>query len=122
MVQGVFVDNVPMVKITLVWDGFVKSDWFILDTGFTGDLQIPASHADELGITPSSISIMTIANGEKIAMPHALAFAEIEGITARVQVGISNGSSLVGISFLAKFGYRAIVDCKYKTVALDKPL
>ena len=55
-------------------------------------------------------------------MPHALAFAEIEGITARVQVGISNGSSLAGINFLARFGYRAIVDCKYKTVVLNKPL
>ena len=121
MVQGVFLENVPYVRIALAWGSFIKNYWFILDTGFTGDLQVPTSFAKELALTPSSIVPTTIANGETVQVPHALAIAALEGTTKYVQVGISNGSALLGINFLTKFGYRAVVNCKYRTITLDKP-
>ncbi len=98
----------------------MKNYWFILDTGFTGDLQVPKGWARELGLTINSIEQWTIADGSKVNVPQALAIAGMEGIANRVQVGITNGSSLAGIGFLTKFGYRAIVDTKHRTVVLDK--
>lgn len=120
MISGVFVNNIPLLQITLAWGSFVKNYWFTLDTGFTGDLQVPISFARELGLTINSIEPFTIANGQTVNVPQALAIAAMEGIANYVQVGISNGSPLAGISFLTKFGYRAIVDCKHRTVVVDK--
>ena len=37
-----------------------------------------------------------------------------------IQVLISESMPLAGISFLTKFGYKAIVDCKYRTIALER--
>lgn len=91
-----------------------------MDTGFTGDLQVPPGFARELGLTIKSIEKFKIANGQIVDVPQSLAMAAMEGMANYVQVGISNGSPLAGISFLTKFGYRAIVDCKYRTVILDK--
>ena len=121
MITGIFIDNTPFIQVTLAWGLFVKNYWFVLDTGFTGDLQIPIAWSKELGLRINSIEPYTIADGSKVNVPQALVVAAMEGVTNRVQVGIAKGSSLAGINFLAKFGYRAIVDCKYRTVILDKP-
>lgn len=120
MIRGLFIKNVPYVQITLAWKDFVKDYWFILDTGFTGDLQLPTISAQELKTRIVSVVPMTIANGETINVPHALAIASVEHATSYVQVAISNGAPLLGINFLSKFGYKAIVDCKHKTVILEK--
>jgi len=121
MITGVFLDNVPYIQVTLAWGSFVKNYWFTLDTGFTGDLHLPIRFSKELGLTPSSMVPVTIANGQTIQVPHALAIATMEGVVNYVQVGISEGSPLAGINFLMKFGYRAIVNCKHRTIILDKP-
>lgn len=121
MVLGVFVGNVPYIQVTLQWGNFVKNYWFILDTGFTGDLQIPMIFYQELGLTINSVETFTIANDQKIDVPQALAIAGMERIANYVQVGVQNGAPLAGISFLTKFGYRATVDCKHRTILLDKP-
>ena len=109
MLQGQFLENTPWIQITLAWGSFIKNYWFILDTGFTGDLQVPVSFANELALTPTSVVPVTIANGAAVQVPHALAIAAAENATNYVQVGISNGSPLLGINFLTKFGYRAKV-------------
>jgi len=44
----------------------------------------------------------------------------MEDETQNVNVIISNGFPLLGIGFLTKFGYTAIIDCKARTVTLDK--
>jgi predicted aspartyl protease len=120
MLQGTFTENTPWIQITLGWKYFVKKYWFILDTGFTGDLQVPTSFANELGLTPTSVVPVMIADGTKIQVPHALAIAAAENAANYVQVGISNGSPLLGINFLTKFGYRAVIDCKNRSIVLDK--
>lgn len=121
MLQGQFLENTPWIQITLAWGSFIKKYWFILDTGFTGDLQVPTSFAQELALAPNSVVPVTIANGATVQVPHALAIAAAESAANYVQVGISNGSPLLGINFLTKFGYRAMVDCKNRTIVLDKP-
>ncbi|MEK7631932.1 MAG: hypothetical protein AAB445_03650 [Patescibacteria group bacterium] len=92
----------------------------ILDTGFTGDLQVTPTMAEELGLKVIGVTPATIANGETINTPVALALASMEGRVNLVQVLISRGMPLAGISFLSKFSYKANFDCKYKTVKLER--
>lgn len=75
--------------------------------------------AKDLGFEVVGVINTRIANGQVVQVPTALAIASMEGAVNYIQVLISDSMSLLGISFLSKFGYKAIVDCKYKTVVLE---
>lgn len=120
MVNGVFVDDIPLIKVYIGWGQSVQAPFVILDTGFTGDLQVTPKIAQDLSLQVVGVTKAQIANGHTIEVPVALAIAGMEGDTKYIQVLISESMPLVGISFLSKFGYKAIVDCKYRTVALEK--
>ena len=98
----------------------VLNPYFILDTGFSGDLQISPKTAEELGLKPSGVEGVRIADGSVVQTPVALAIAALEGNSTVATVLISNGSHLAGIGLLTKLGYKATVDCKYRTVELEK--
>jgi predicted aspartyl protease len=121
MIKGKFInENVPIVKITLSSGKAVQTPYFILDTGFTGDIQVTTKVAEELGLEMIGVTRTGMASGEIITIPTALAFSKMEGKKRVVNVLVSKSMSLVGISFLKKFDYKAIVDCKNKTVALKR--
>ena len=119
MVRGEFYENIPLVKIVVAWGQAVQTPYFILDTGFTGDLQVTPKIATELGLQVIGVTQVRIANGAVIHVPVALALASMEGVINHINVLISESMPLAGISFLTKFGYKAIVDCKYRTVTLE---
>ena len=120
MISGVFVENTPFIKVVVAWGQSVQAPFVILDTGFTGDLQVTPKIAKELGLQVAGVTRTQIANGQIIEVPVALAIAAMEGATNYIQVLISNSLPLAGISFLSKFGYKASVDCKYRTVMLER--
>ncbi len=120
MIAGKIIENTPLVRIAVAWGQAVQAPFVILDTGFTGDLQVSSQIAKDLGLEITGVTTVRIAGGQIIKIPVALALAVVEGAIKHVEVLISDGMPLVGISFLTKFGYRAIVDCKHKTVALEK--
>lgn len=120
MVNGSFVENTPFVKIVMGWGQSVQAPFVVLDTGFTGDVQVTPKIAEELGLQVVGVTKTKIANGDVIDVPVALAIAAMEGIEKYIQVIVSDGTPLAGISFLTKFGYRAIVDCKYRKIALER--
>jgi predicted aspartyl protease len=120
MVSGVFVENTPFIKVVLGWGQSVQAPFVVLDTGFTGDLQVTQKIATELGLQIVGVTKTQIANGQVIEVPVALAIAAMEGAENYIQVLITESMSLAGISFLSKFGYKAKVDCKYRTVALER--
>ncbi len=120
MIQGAFVENMPLIKIDLAWGQTVQAPFVILDTGFTGDIQITPEMANELGLTVSGVTKTRIANGDIVTVPTALAIAAMEGLRKSIQVLIANSPPLAGISFLTKFSYKAIIDCKYRTVMLQR--
>ncbi|MBU1046010.1 hypothetical protein KJ616_02730 [Patescibacteria group bacterium] len=122
MISGVFVENIPLIKVVVAWGQSVQAPFVILDTGFTGDLQVTPKIATELGLKVVGVTKTQIANGQIIQVPVALAIASMEGAANYIQVLISNSFPLAGISFLTKFGYKALIDCKYRTVALEKVL
>ncbi len=119
MVRGEFYENIPLVKIIVAWGQSVQTPYFILDTGFTGDLQVTPKIATELGLQVTGVTQARIANGDVINVPVALALASMEGATNYINVLISESMPLAGISFLTKFGYKATVNCKYRTVVLE---
>ncbi|MDP3772260.1 MAG: hypothetical protein Q8Q94_02710 [bacterium] len=120
MVSGVFVENIPFIKVVVAWGQSVQAPFVVLDTGFTGDLQVTQKIAKELGLEVIGVTKTQIANGQVIEVPVALALAAMEGVLNYIQVLISESMPLAGISFLSKFGYKAIVDCKYRTVVLER--
>ena len=120
MVSGVFVENIPLIKVVVAWGQSVQAPFVVLDTGFTGDLQVTQKIATELGLQIVGVTKTQIANGQVIEVPVALAIAAMEGAENYIQVLISESMPLAGISFLSKFGYKASVDCKYRTVALER--
>lgn len=121
MVSGLFIQNsIPLIKVLVAWGQAIQTPFFVLDTGFSGDLQVTPQIARELGLQVTGVTNTRIANGQVIAVPTALALASMEGVMSHVQILISESMPLAGISFLEKFKYKAIVDCKYKTVALER--
>ena len=120
MVNGEFVGNMPLIKVIVAWGQSVQAPFVVLDTGFTGDLQVTQKIAKELGLQVVGVTKTQIANGQVIEVPVALAIAAMEGAVNRIQVLISESMPLAGISFLSKFGYKATIDCKYKAVMLER--
>jgi predicted aspartyl protease len=118
MVEGSFAQNLPWIPVTVANNHAVQTPYFVLDTGFTGDLQVTNKIAKELGLVVSSVTKSRIANGVIVDVPTALAVASMQGMNRNVQVMISDSMPLAGISFLTKFQYTATVDCNNRTVLL----
>lgn len=119
MINGTFVNNTPLIKVVVAWGQSVQASFVVLDTGFTGDLQVTPKIATELGLKVVGVTKTQIANGQIIQVPVALAIASMEGVAILIQVLISDSFPLAGISFLTKFGYKALVDCKYRIISLE---
>lgn len=120
MVNGTFVENVPWVKVLLGYGWAIQTPFVVLDTGFSGDIQVTPKIAKELGLQVTGVTPARIANGQVVQVPTALAVAAMEGHKAVIEVLISESMPLAGISFLTKFNYKAIVDCKNREVFLER--
>ena len=116
MLKGLFEGNIPLVQLIVAWGHSVQMPAFILDTGFTGDLQVTPKIAKDLGLNPVGVEKIKIANGSIVDMPVALALVSMEGSLNSVNVLISDSLPLAGIGLLTKFSYKAIVDCKNRVV------
>lgn len=120
MIQGGFTGNIPFIKIGLTWGGLVQTPFAVLDTGFTGDLQVTPLIAKELRLEIMGFIAIKVATGQIIEVPVAAAVASMEGLQSPIEVLISESMPLVGINFLSKFGYKATVDCKNRKVFLER--
>ncbi len=120
MVNGTFVEtDKPMVPAVIAWNQSVQSPHFILDTGFTGELVVTPQIANDLGLEVSSIIPVRLAGNRIVNLPTATAIAVMEGQRLYVTVFISEGWPLLGIGFMQKFNYKAIIDTKNQTVSLE---
>ncbi len=120
MVKGEFIDgDKPMISATIAWETATQSPHFLLDTGFTGDIVVTPKIAEELGLEVSGVTFAKTATNKIESVQTATAIGVMEGVNMLVTVLISEGLPLLGISFLEKFKYKAIVDCKNKKVSLE---
>lgn len=123
MIQGFFLQNppnTPVFQLVVAWGQSVLSPYFILDTGFSGDLKVSPNTAQELGLVATGVENVTDAQGQLVTTKIALGYVAMEGAINAVSIIISDGSQLAGIGLFTKFGYKTIVDCKYRTVGLLK--
>lgn len=81
----------------------------IIDTGFTGFIQVPFSVAFALGIPLDGTNTFTLANGAKHVALMGLVFATFSG---REELGVAvlstSSDILIGMDFLRRFN-RALV-------------
>jgi predicted aspartyl protease len=126
MVEGKFSKGSPIVPMVPALisslTGGIQTPFFLLDTGFSGDIAVTEEMGRELGLKFDTVLPLEVATGEIKNFPVASAFATMEGITLYVTAILVKGRPLVGITFLQKFNYKAIIDCKYKTVELSRVL
>lgn len=109
----------PIVPAVVAWNDSVQTPFFILDTGFSGELAVTEEVGRELGLNFDTVLNLKTATGEIQEFPIATAYAQMEGISLLVTVIKTKGKPLLGISFMEKFNYKAIIDCKNKTVILE---
>jgi clan AA aspartic protease len=120
MIRGEFIDgDKPTISAGIAWKQAAQNPYFILDTGFTGDLVVTPEVARDLGLEITSVMPAHTAANKIVNLPTATAIAVMEGVKLYVTVFISEGWPLLGIGFLQKFSYKATVDCKYKQVSLE---
>ncbi|KKU60154.1 MAG: Clan AA aspartic protease, AF_0612 family [Parcubacteria group bacterium GW2011_GWA2_47_12] len=119
MISGKFIGNIPLIRVAVASGYAVRTPLVVLDSGFTGDLQVSSKVAEELRLQPIGATSARIADGKIIQVPVALASAAMEGEMRSIEVLISEGMPLIGIGFLSKFGYKASLDCKNKTVSME---
>ncbi len=120
MIRGRFVGNIPLIPVAIASDEGVQTPFVLLDTGFTSDLKVTPKIATELGLEPIGVTRVGIANGQIIDAPFALALSAMEDVIKDVEVIISEGTPAVGIGFLSKFDYKAVLDCKNRDVTLER--
>ncbi len=120
MVKGFMNGNVPFIIVSVLNGNNLLDIQFTLDTGFTEDLLVTHEIASELELDAENFSELYVANGEKVTLNFSNANAIMENENKKVQILVSNGIPLLGIGFLTKFGYKAIIDCKQRTVTLEK--
>jgi len=61
MISGVFVENIPFIKVVVAWGQSVQAPFVVLDTGFTGDLQVTQKIAKQLGLRVVGVTKTQIA-------------------------------------------------------------
>lgn len=120
MIAGKFHNNSPYVPVMLMQGGATQTPFFILDTGFAGDLMITAKIAKELGVFQEGEASVALAGGSNVKIPYGFIDAIFEGQPIKVEVLIGEGMQLAGIGLLTKFGCKAIVDCKNRTVSVEE--
>lgn len=123
MVIGKFQDDgpaLPIIPAVISWDGGVQTPFFILDTGFSGELTVTEEMAKDLGLHFDGVMNMQVASGKSEIFQTANVFATMEGQTIYMTAALVKGKRpLLGITFMQKFNYTAIVDCKNKTAILE---
>ena len=79
----------------------------LIDTGFTGFVQLPMQHAIALGLPLHGTISSTLADGRRVDSYTAVAIAELTGFRRPGIVTLSTSANdiLVGMEFLRTFGF-----------------
>ena len=94
----------------------------IIDTGFTGFIQLPLSEALSLSLPLEGTNSVTLADGSALVMLTALAQVTLLG---RTEVGVillsmSSNDILVGMDFLRRFERTLVVSKKIGVALLEE--
>ncbi len=120
MIKGVIHNNKPLISLIIGWKLGVQEAVALVDTGFTGELKISPEKALELGLEITHTEPVILGDEKAVNMGASLALVSMEGVANVVNVLVANGSPLIGIGLLRKFGYALNVEVKYNSLTLQK--
>ena len=66
MISGLFVGNTPFIRVAIGSRHSIQVPFVVLDTGFTGDIQVTPEIAKELKLKVAGITSFRIADGKVI--------------------------------------------------------
>ena len=93
----------------------------IIDTGFTGFIQLPLDRAMELSLPLEGTIAVTLADGSSLVMLTALVDATLLERTesGSAQLSMTSDEVLVGMDFLRHFERALVVSRKHGVVLMD---
>ena len=94
----------------------------IIDTGFTGFIQLPIAHAMSLSLPLEGTNTVTLADESEVVMLTAMVEATILGKTESgvALLSTSSDSILVGMDFLRRFRKALVISEKSGVVLIDE--
>jgi clan AA aspartic protease len=94
----------PFVQIVLREPARVSAELeVVLDTGFTGDMTLPAHLVAQVGLTEAGWTRAELANGQVIGLKLYRGFLDFAGETKEVYVLATGSEPLLGMSALHGF-------------------
>lgn len=120
MIRGTIHNNRPFISLIVGWRFGVQETVALVDTGFTGELKISPEKALELGLQITHAEPVTLADEKTVYMRASLAVVSMEGIRNVVNVLVSQGTPIIGVGLLRRFGYALNMDVKYNSLILQK--
>lgn len=105
MINGAIINKRPLIPVTVAWRLGVQSVLALVDTGFTGELKVSPTEANNLGLQVTHTENVELADNKIVPMSCALAVVNLEGVSNVVSVLIDNGDTIVGVSLLKRFRY-----------------
>ena len=120
MITGAFDGNRPLISLIVGWQLEVVEIVALIDTGFTGELKLSPARASKLGLQITHTESVTLADEKSVNMPAGLAQVAMEGITDTVSVLIGEGTPIIGVGLLRKFGYNLNIDFKTDSIILKR--
>lgn len=118
MVEGKFIGDYAFIKIVIASGDAVQERFFIIDTGFSGYLQVSENIAKELNLEIKGVMSVRLANGSTENAPISTIEAFVEKYHHFVDILILNTQPLLGIKFLKKFGCILNLDCKNEKISI----
>ncbi len=118
MIEGKFIGDAAYIQIVIASGDAVQERFFIIDTGFSGFLQVSENIAMELNLDTKGVMTVRLANGSTEDAPVSTIRAFVGEKDGHVDVLILNTQPLMGIKFLKKFGCMLNLDCKNEKVSI----
>lgn len=120
MVKGIVRKNRPLINLVVGWGLKTKEIVALVDTGFTGELKLSPKEVLDLGIMPTHLGSIQLANGKDAKMFSGMAMVSMEGIENIVSTLIADGIPIIGVGLLKRFGYNLNIDFKNDFFILQK--
>lgn len=118
--HGAFLNDKAVIPIEVRGSqGVVRRLNGIVDSGFTGDLQIPIGEAFTLGLILLEIEELTLADGS--IMPRIICLGEVsvDDVSVSVKIAVVPVNIvLIGTKLLKKLGKTFILNCEMGQVEL----
>jgi predicted aspartyl protease len=120
MIKGFFHGNIPYIDLDISWGTTTLTETFMIDTGFAGGIMLNPLLSAQLGLDILGSRTIRLADNTLSVVMEATSVIKIENEFNVVEVFISDGLPIVGMDFFHAFKYKLSIDCKERTVVLEK--